>query len=249
MEECHEINTPMEYGLKLSKNDPSEEVNPNLYRKLVGSLMYLTNTRPDIMFAVNKISQFMEYPRRNHWEAGKRILRYIKGTVNHGIVYSKGSKGKLVAFSDSDYAGSIDDSKSTSGYVFNFGSGAIAWQSRKQKVVALSSTEAEYIALSLAGCQALWVKGILNSLQMHMDGPPTILCDNKSTICLAKDPVYHGKSKHIRIKYHFIRELIKNDEVEVRFCTTKEQVADILTKALQPKDFLRLKDLLHVTSV
>ncbi|XP_022007623.1 uncharacterized mitochondrial protein AtMg00810-like [Helianthus annuus] len=126
MEGCHEISTPMEYGLQLSKNDPSEEINQNLYRSLVGSLIYLTNTRPDITFSVNKISQFMERPKQNHWEAGKRILRYIKGTLNHGIVYSKGSKGKLVGFSDNDYAGSVDESKSTSGYVFHFGSGAIA---------------------------------------------------------------------------------------------------------------------------
>uniref|UniRef100_A0A251VGU8 Putative zinc finger, CCHC-type n=1 Tax=Helianthus annuus TaxID=4232 RepID=A0A251VGU8_HELAN len=111
----------------------------------------------------------------------------------------EGSKGKLIGFSDSDYAGNVDDSKSTSGYIFHLGSGAIAWQSKKQKVVALSSTKAEYIALSLAGCEALWMKGILNELKMNMDSPPVILCDKKSTICLAKDPVYHGKSKHIRV--------------------------------------------------
>ncbi|XP_035840358.1 secreted RxLR effector protein 161-like [Helianthus annuus] len=149
----------MEYGQRLTKDDPEEEVNQNMYRSLVGSLMYLTNTRPDIMFAVSKVSHFMERPRRSHWEAGKRTLRYIKGTISHGIIYSKGSKGKLVGYSNSDYAGNIDDSKSTSRYIFNLGSGAIAWQSKKQKVVALSSTEPEYIALSMAGCQALLVKG------------------------------------------------------------------------------------------
>uniref|UniRef100_A0A251UJX2 Putative ribonuclease H-like domain-containing protein n=1 Tax=Helianthus annuus TaxID=4232 RepID=A0A251UJX2_HELAN len=249
MENCHALSTPMEYGLKLSKEDPGDEVDQNIYRSLVGCLMYLTNTRPDILFAVNKLTQFMERPKKSHWEARKRILRYIKGTTNHGIIYSKGSKGKLVGFSDSDYAGSIDDSKSTSGYVFHLGSGAVAWQSKKQKVVALSSTEAEYIALSQAGCQALWLKGILNELQINAECPPTILCDNKSTISSAKDPVYHGKSKYIRIKYHFIRDLIKNDEVEVRFCTTKEQAADILTKALQLKDFKCLKEVLHVVSI
>ncbi|XP_021985447.1 secreted RxLR effector protein 161-like [Helianthus annuus] len=141
-EKCNTISTPMEYGERLSKNDLEDEVNENLYRSLVGCLMYLTNTRPDIMFAVSKISRFMEKPKRSHWEAGKRILRYIKGTINHGIIYSKGSKGKLVWFSDNDYAGNIDDSQSTSGYIFHLGSGAIAWQSKKQKVVALSSTEA-----------------------------------------------------------------------------------------------------------
>ncbi|XP_035832857.1 secreted RxLR effector protein 161-like [Helianthus annuus] len=126
----------MEYGQRLTKNDPEEEINQNMYMSLVGSLMYLTNTRPDIMFAVIKVSRFMERPRKSHWEAGKRILKYIKGTIDHGIIYSKGSKGKLVGYSDSDYAGNIEDSKSTSGYIFNLGSGAVAWQSKKQKVVA-----------------------------------------------------------------------------------------------------------------
>uniref|UniRef100_A0A251TCA0 Putative copia protein n=1 Tax=Helianthus annuus TaxID=4232 RepID=A0A251TCA0_HELAN len=245
MMNCSGISTPMEYGLRLTKQDPDDEVEPNLYRRLVGSLMYLTNTRPDIMFAVNKISQFMEQPKRSHWEAGKRILRYIKGTLDQGLVYSKGGKGELIGYSDSDYAGNIDDSKSTSGYVFQLGTGTIAWQSKKQKVVALSSTEAEYIALSLAGCQALWLKGILNELHEEVNGPVIIHCDNKSTICLAKDPMFHGKSKHIRIKYHFIRDLIKNNDIEVRFCPTGNQVADILTKALQLKVFSRLKELLQ----
>ncbi|XP_022020284.1 secreted RxLR effector protein 161-like [Helianthus annuus] len=131
MERCNTISTPMEYGERLSKNDLEDEVNENLYRSLVGCLMYLTNIRPDIMFAVSKISRFMEKPKRSHWEAGKRILRYIKGTINHGIIYSKGSKGKLVGFSDSDYAGNADDNKSTSDYIIHLGSGAIAWQSKK----------------------------------------------------------------------------------------------------------------------
>ncbi|KAJ0522114.1 putative RNA-directed DNA polymerase [Helianthus annuus] len=250
MENCKQISTPMEYGIRLTKEDPEEEdVDQNMYRILMGCLMYLTNTRPDIAFAVSKLSRFMERPKRSHWEAGKRVLRYIKGTLNHGIIYSKGRKGKLTGYSDSDYAGDTDDSKSTSGYIFHLGSGAIAWQSRKQKVVALSSTEAEYIALSMAGCQAIWLKGILKELQIHMDCPPAIHCDNRSTICLAKDPVYHGKSKHIRVKYHFICDLLKNDEIEVRFFTTKEQAADILTKALQPKDFLRIKTLINIEEI
>ncbi|XP_021992050.1 secreted RxLR effector protein 161-like [Helianthus annuus] len=164
MRDCNSISTPMEYGLRLTKEDPEESVDQNMYRSLVGCLMYLTNTRPDILFVVSRISRFMERPKKSHWESGKRILRYVKGTLNHGIIYSKGSRGKLTGYSDSDYAGDINDSKSTSGYVFHLGSGAIAWQSKKQKVVSLSSTEAEYIALLMAGCQALWLKGILNDL-------------------------------------------------------------------------------------
>uniref|UniRef100_A0A251T6N3 Putative zinc finger, CCHC-type n=1 Tax=Helianthus annuus TaxID=4232 RepID=A0A251T6N3_HELAN len=246
MNQCNTVSTPMEYGIKLSKDDPEEFKDESMYRSLVGSLMYLTNTRPDIMFAVSKVSRFMESPKRSHWEAAKRILKYVKGTLDQGITYSKGGKQKLVGFSDSDYAGNVDDSKSTSGYIFHLGSGPISWQSKKQKVVALSSTEAEYMALTLAGCQAIWLKGILDELQGKDNYSIPIYCDNKSTICLAKDPVYHGKSKHIRVKYHFIRDLIRREDVTILFCATKDQLADIMTKALQPKDFLRLKTLLRM---
>ena len=125
--------------------------------------MYLTNTRPNIMYVVSKISRYMDQPKKSHWEAGKRIPRYVKGTTDYGIIYTSQNK-ELTGCNDSDYAGDLDDSKRTSGYAFNMGSGVISWQSKKQKVVALSSTEAEYIALSLTGCQALWIKGILEEL-------------------------------------------------------------------------------------
>ncbi|KAI3725113.1 hypothetical protein L1987_64888 [Smallanthus sonchifolius] len=249
MTNCSIASNPMEYGLKLSKEDPEEDVNPNAYRSLVGSLMYLKNSRPDIMFTVSKVSRFMEQPKRNHWEAGKRILRYVKGTLDHGITYTKTKEIALTGYSDSDYAVNLDDSKSTSGYVFHLGSGAISWQSKKQKVVALSSTEAEYIALSMPGCQAIWLRGIIEELKFQIKHSLTLYCDNKSTISLAKDPVYHDKSKHIRVKYHFIRDLIKTEDVRIKFYATKEQMADIFTKALQQKDFIRLKKLLNIDPV
>ncbi|KAJ0599631.1 putative RNA-directed DNA polymerase [Helianthus annuus] len=182
MTQCNTVSTPMEYGLKLSKDDPEDFVDEGVYRSLVGSPMYLTNTRPDIMFAVSKVSRFMEHPKKSHWEAAKRILKYIKGTQDQGLTYSKGGKKNLVGFSNNDYAGDMDDSKSTSGYIFHLGSGPISWQSKKQKVVALSSTEAEYMALSLTGCQALWIEGILDDLQEKDDSSIPVYCDNKSTV-------------------------------------------------------------------
>lgn len=155
--------TPMEIGLKLTKDNHEESVDPTLFRSLVGCLMYLTATRPDIMFPVSLVSRFMENPKKSHWEAAKRILRYVKGTLNHGIKYSQVQSPKLVGFSDSDYGGNLVDSKSTTCYVFSLGSGAVSWQSKKQKVVALSSTEAEYMALSSTGCHAIWLRGVLQS--------------------------------------------------------------------------------------
>lgn len=201
------------------------------------------------MFSVSLVSRFMEEPKRSHWEAAKRILRYVKGTINHGITFSHVQTPRLIGFSDSDFGGSVVDSKSTTGYVFSLGSGAVSWQSKKQKVVALSSTEGEYMALSSTGCHALWLRGVLEEIGIPQTDPTQISCDNKSAIALTRNPVYYGKSKHIRIKFHFIRELIQNQEIELLFYGTKEQVADVFTKALQRGNFIRLKRALGVEDV
>lgn len=211
--------------------------------------MYLTATRPDITYSVSLISRFMESSRIDHWEAGKRILRFVKGSIDHGITYSRTKDFKLKGFSDSDFGGNLDDSRSTAGYVFNMGTGVVSWQSKKQNVVALSTAEAEYMSLSIAGCQALWIRSILKELGIPQEDPTMIYCDNRSAIALTKNPVFHGKSKHIRIKYHFIRELVNNREIEVGFCNTKEQLADTFTKALQVGNFNRLSEMLGVHPV
>ena len=139
MQNCKPAVTPMATGTKLSKYDEGSYVDPTLYKRLVGSLMYLTTTRPDIMFAVSIISRFMEAPNSAHWQAGKRILRYIVGTINYGIRYTSSLNFELIRYTDSDFAGSVDDRKSTSGYVFSLGSRAVAWASKKQPIVTLSS--------------------------------------------------------------------------------------------------------------
>ena len=152
--------------------------------------------------------------------AVKRILRYLKGTSALGICYKKGTKNeKLVAYSDSDYAGDTDDRRSTSGYVFVMSSGAVAWCSKKQAVVTLSTTEAEFIFAAICACQSIWMLRILNHLGWVQEGCE-IYCDNSSTIKLSKNPVMHGRSKHIAIRYHFLRDLSKNGEVELKYCST-----------------------------
>eukprot|EP00253_Pinus_taeda_P002279 PITA_02279 len=156
--------TPTVMGLKLIKEDISKDFDPSLYKSIVGSLMYLTATRPDIMFAVSLISRFMERPKEAHWQATKRILRYVKGTKRFGILYTSSKSSDLVGYTDSDWAGSVDDRKSTSGYVFHMGSGAISWASKKQSIVALSTTEAEYVAATAAACQVVWMRRMLRSL-------------------------------------------------------------------------------------
>ncbi|CAL8157460.1 unnamed protein product [Prunus armeniaca] len=157
MENANPISTPCVTGLKLSKDGEGKLVNSTMFQSLVGNLMYLTATRPDIMFSVSLVSRFMENPYSNHWEAAKRILRYVKGTVDYGIFYEANIPINLVGYTDSDLAGSVDDCKSTSGYFFNLGSDVFSWSSKKQPIVALSTTETEYIPASYAGCQILWL--------------------------------------------------------------------------------------------
>ncbi|XP_038891618.1 secreted RxLR effector protein 161-like [Benincasa hispida] len=165
MENAYPASTPMELGLKLSKHDDSEAFNATIYRSLIGSLMYLNTTRPDLMFSVSLLSKFMASPKGSHWKAGKGVLRYILGTVDHEIHYKRNVDNVLVGYSDSDWGGNVDDFKSTSGYVFNISSGVVLWASKKQDVVALSTTEAEYISLSAASCQALWLRKLLHELK------------------------------------------------------------------------------------
>lgn len=152
MSNCNPMATPTEVGLRLVRNPEGRKVDSHLYKQIVGSLMYLTGTRPDIMHAVSLISRYMESPKEIHLLAAKRILRYLRGTSSYGIFYKRGEKSDLLGFTDSDYVGDLDYRKSTSGYVFMLGSGAVSWSSRKQEIVTLSTTEAEYIAATACAC-------------------------------------------------------------------------------------------------
>jgi hypothetical protein len=186
----------------------------------------------------------MESPRQSHLQAAKRILRYIKGTVDDGIFYTFSDNSQLVGYTDSDYAGDIGERKSTSGYMFSLGNGIFSWSSKKQQVVALSTAEAEYIAAAYCATQAVWLRKMLEELRHKQQHPTVIYCDNKSAIALAKNPVFHGRSKHIDIKYHFIRDLVKSEEIVLEFCKTEDQMADIFTKALKTNSFLKFKKMI-----
>ncbi|XP_074590043.1 secreted RxLR effector protein 161-like [Curcuma longa] len=164
---CNPATTPMNTNEKLQLEDGSEKANAKYFRSLVGGLIYLTHTRPDIAFSVGVISRFMQNPTKHHLGAAKRILRYIAGTVDYGIWYTKVLKFNLCGFTDSDWASSVDDRKSTSASIFNLGSGAISWSSKKQATTALSSSEAEYVAATSAACQAVWVRRILVDLHQQ----------------------------------------------------------------------------------
>jgi transposase InsO family protein len=249
MEKSNSVCSPIVAGTKLSKYDKGDEVDPTQFKQMVGSLMYLTATRPDLMFAVNLIARFMEHPVENHLMDAKRILRYIRGTQELGILYKKGSQAELIAYSDSDYGGDVDDRKSTPGYVFMMGSGAVSWSSRKQPIVTLSTTEAEFIAAAHCVCQGIWLKRILECIGLEQRKCLTVLCDNSSTIKLSKNPVLHGRSKHIDIRFHFLRNLSCDGVIELIHCASQEQLVDIMTKALKLDVFVKLRERLGVCSV
>eukprot|EP00253_Pinus_taeda_P033679 PITA_33679 len=249
MEDCKPTPSLFQSGVKLSVTCTSPEVDATLYRQLVGKLLYLTHTRPDLSFAVGLVAHFLQNPRESHWKAAKRILRYVRGTVQFGIHYSAKATPLLVGFTDSYWAGDPDDRKSTAGYVFTLGSGPITWACKKQAAIFLSSAEAEYRGAVEASKEALWLRQILSEFGFEQQHPTTIWCDNQSAIQLCKDPVQHQRSKHIELHMHFIRKLIHDHVLEAQYCSTDDQVADIFTKALTEAKFTKLRYMLGVQEV
>jgi hypothetical protein len=241
------VSIPVECGIKLSKHEEGERVDPTIFRSLVWSLRYLTCTRPDIFYRVGHVSRYMESPTIIHFKAAKRILRYIKGTIDFGLLYPSSNEFKLVGYSDSDWGGDVDDRKSTTGFVFYLGISAFTWSSKKQQIVTLSTREAEYVAATSSVCHAIWLRKLLKELHMPQEDAMAIFLDNKSALALAKNPVFHDRNKHIDTRYHFIRECIVKKEVQFKFVKTHDQVADIFTKPLKNGIFCKVRALLGVT--
>ncbi|KAD2204143.1 hypothetical protein E3N88_41639 [Mikania micrantha] len=209
MMNCKTVTTPMISNEKLQMDDGGAMVDSYMYRSLNGGLMYLTHSRPDISFAVGIVARFMQHPSTYHLGAVKRILRYVAGTLEYGIWYRKGQEIDLVGYSDSDWAGSSSDMRSISAHVFSIGSGSVSWSSKKQGVVTLSTTEAEYISAAACACQAIWLRKMMGDLQHEQQQATVIFCDNQSAIFLSRNQGCHSRTKHINIKYHFIRKKIR----------------------------------------
>ncbi|KAM2192742.1 hypothetical protein ACFX1Q_028395 [Malus domestica] len=231
MIEAKPCDTPCLPYNRLLKEDGEPYSNPTLYRSLVGALQYLTFTRPDIAFSVHQVCQFMQNPMVSHFTAVKRILRYLKGTMQFGISYTKGDL-QLKAFSDADWAGDPNDRRSTTGLVVFLGNSPISWSSKKQQTVSRSSTEAEYRALSFTSAELDWIKQLLVFLHIPLPSVPVLFCDNLSAIALSFNPVQHQKTKHIEVDVHFVRERVSQKQLSVQFVSSQEQFADILTKGL-----------------
>jgi hypothetical protein len=203
MESCKSTSTPMNLKEKFSKNDGTNKADEGQYRSLIGCLMYLTVTRSDIAFAVSLLSRFMHCASELHLQAAKRIVRYVKGTISYGIKYSHLQNFMLHGYSDSDWAGSVDDMKSTSGYCFSFGSGMFSWCSRKQDNVAQSTAQVEYAAATAAVNQAIWIRKILADLHMNQLELTKIYVDNQAAISIANNPVFHGRISILKSSYIF----------------------------------------------
>ena len=250
MLECNPTTYPMDPKVLLTSDEKGEAVDSTMFKSMVGGLRYLLHTRPDISFSVGVVSRYIKRPTKMHLEAVKRIMRYVKGTIHFGLVYSEDSKNNVLnGFCDSDLAGHLDDRRSTSGMVFYLNESAITWVSQKQRCVALSSCEAEFMAATAAACQAIWLRNILSQISSEFVGPVVIFIDNRSAIDLAKNPVFHGRSKHIDVCYHFIRECVERGEVILKHVSSNEQRADIMTKALIKNKFEDMRKLLGVKNL
>lgn len=246
MNDCKPVSTPADPNQKLTKDmapktaDQMDEMTAVPYQEAVGGLLYIAQgTRPDIAYAVNCVSKFNNNPGKAHWTAVKRIMRYLKGTITAKLEYSKDDSREVTGYCDADWANDCDDRRSTTGYCFVRQNGAISWSSKRQKTIALSTTEAEYMSLSSITQEAVWLRQLLN--EFNLDGhssmkPTRIYCDNMSAIDLSKSVGYHGRTKHIDIRHHFVRQHISLGHMNVQHISTDDMVADILTKPLfKPK--------------
>lgn len=251
MTDCKPVSSPMDVNSKLSAlmEDPSDDERKLPFRELVGALMYMAvATRPDIAHAVSSLSQFNNGFGQRHWTAAKRVLRYLKGTADIGLVY-RPSNESLVGYVDADWAGCPIDRRSYTGYAFLLSNGVISWDSRKQRTVALSSTEAEFMGMSDAAKEAIYLRSFLFQLGFRKLADVKLLNDNLGALKLAKNHTFHSKTKHIDLRYHFIREAIRNEHFKVEYTPTEEMVADVMTKGLSGPKNRRFIELMGLGSI
>ena len=252
MENCKPGSTPLEVGKKFCKlTEGAEPFDSQTYQKAIGCLTYAsTATRPDIAAAVALLSKYSSNPGKEHWMGVKCIFRYIKGTLKYGLKFSADNKERILhGFSDADWVGDIDTRRSTSGYVFKVTNATVSWCSKRQASVAKSTTEAEYISLSLAAQEAILLRRLLFDIGCDVDSPTVIYEDNHGAIELSKNPKFHNRTKHIDISHHFIRERVLSKEILVNYCPTDNMTADIMTKGLSRNKFEKFRDLLSVYPV
>lgn len=240
---------PMEQNLRLTSESGEKLHDPSKFRRLVGRLIYLTVTRPDIVYSVRTLSQFMQVPTTHHWNAALRLLRYIKGTPGQGLLLPADNQLKLTAFCDSDWAGCRETRRSISGFCVFLGTSLVSWKSKKQTNVSRSSAEAEYRAMANTCLELTWLRYIMRDLRVPLSNPSVLYCDNQAALHIAANPVFHERTKHIEIDCHIVREKVQAGQVKPRYVPTRLQVADVFTKALGKDQFQSMRSKLGVCDI
>ena len=239
MLDCKPATTPVDCKLKLDMDGEAVH-DVRHYQRLVGRLIYLTITRPDITYAVSMVSQFMHSPIVHHLNIVKRILRYLKGSIGRGIIMHNNHSTIISGYTDADWAGNAIDRKSKIGHCTFVGGNLVTWKSKKQQVVARSSVEAEYRAMAVTACELIWLKGLLSDLGFPSPTPMSLMCDNQAAIHIAANPVFHERTKHIEVDCHFIRTQVQTQVIRTVFTRSHAQLADLFTKALSSVQLHRL---------
>ncbi|BBN70430.1 Seven transmembrane MLO family protein [Prunus dulcis] len=239
MIDCKPACTPLDSKLKLDlEGEPLSNISH--YQRLVGKLIYLTITRPDITYAVSLVSQFMHAPTEAHLNVVKRILRYLKGSIGRGIIMKNNGHTQIMAYTDADWAGNAIDRKSTTGYCTFVGGNIVTWKSKKQNVIARSSAEAEYRAMASTACELIWLKSLISDLGFLSNKPMSLFCDNQAAMHIASNPVFHERTKHIEVDCHYVREQVQSKVIQTTFTRSHDQLADVFTKSLASTQFQRL---------
>ena len=247
----------------------SPRIDATSYCQLVGKLIFLTNTRPDLAFSVGLVSRYMTAPQQAHLDAIHHMLRYVKKTSSYGLFYARHITTPITGYTDADWAACGETRRSTGGYCFTLAGAAITWQSKRQPTVAKSSTESEYVSLSIGASEAAWLRRLIREIpsppltshssislaltspqiraDLHTSSPIVVHCDNQSAIKLAKNPVFHARTKHIEVAHHFVREQVLRGEIELHYISTDQQPADIFTKPLARTKFEQHRSALGIT--
>ncbi|CAN1766567.1 Retrovirus-related Pol polyprotein from transposon TNT 1-94 [Linum perenne] len=246
---CKPAETPMDSAVRLRPSESHEVKDQERYQRLVGKLIYLAHTRPDITFAVSVVSQFMHSPGASHFDAVYRIIRYLKGSPGKGLMFRRRGNLQVEVYTDADWAGDVNDRRSTSGYCTFIGGNLVSWRSKKQPVVTRSSAEAEFRAIALGICEVVWVRRILKELQLPCPAPIKVYSDSKAAVAIAHNPVLHDRTKHVEIDKHFIKEKLDSGLICMPYISTTHQIADVLTKSLPRGQFSYLVNKLAMEDI
>lgn len=246
---CQPVSTPMVPGTKFQLQTDTVFPDISAYRRLIGRLLYLTNTRPDLCFAVSTLSQFLAKPMKEHHDAALRVLRYLKMQPGQGLFFPVSCTHKITAFSDSDWASCLDTRRSVTGYNIFYGSSLVSWKSKKQSTVSRSSSEAEYRAIATTSCEVQWLLYLLADLHQTNVTPVSLYCDNLSAIHIAQNPTFHERTKHIEIDCHLVRDKVQQGVLKLMPIPTNAQLADIHTKALHAPQFQMLLSKLSIKNL